>query len=193
MSGSAAGPTWPPSTWPARSCCWRRSRSRPGSPWPRWRGRGGTTRSPPGWAGSRPPHRSPSTPASGNARSAPPSGLTDAPGAVPLLARGGRIPVGGTIRAIGHRWHPVFTIPAAACARHMVIVGATGSGKTNLMMRLWAGWFTATLAAGAGRERAPAAAGRAGLQGRPGRPPQGRPDPPPALRSGRPPRRDLAR
>jgi hypothetical protein len=83
-------------------------------------------------------------------------GLTDAPGAVPLLARGGRIPIGGTIRAIGHRWHPVFTIPAAACARHMVIVGATGSGKTNLMIRLWAGWFTATLAAArAGRGRRP--------------------------------------
>ena len=61
-------------------------------------------------------------------------GLTAAPGTVPLLARGRRIPVGGTIRAIGHRWHPVFTIPAAACARHMVIVGATGSGKTNLMI-----------------------------------------------------------
>ncbi|HEV3292808.1 MAG TPA: DUF87 domain-containing protein, partial [Streptosporangiaceae bacterium] len=71
-------------------------------------------------------------------------GMTEAPGAVPLLARGGRIPVGGTIRSIGHRWHPVFAIPAAACARHMVIVGATGSGKTNLMIRLWAGWFTAT-------------------------------------------------
>ena len=56
-------------------------------------------------------------------------GLTSAPGAVPLLARGGRIPVGGTIRAIGHRWHPVFTMPATACARHMVIVGATGSGN----------------------------------------------------------------
>ena len=40
-------------------------------------------------------------------------GLTDAPGAVPLLARGGKIPVGGTIRAIGHRWHPVFTLPAS--------------------------------------------------------------------------------
>jgi GTPase SAR1 family protein len=26
-----------------------------------------------------------------------------------------------------------------------VIVGATGSGKTNLMIRLWAGWFTAAL------------------------------------------------
>jgi hypothetical protein len=73
-------------------------------------------------------------------------GLTEAPGAVPLLARGGRIPVGGTIRAIGHRWHPVFTLPYTACARHTVIVGATGSGKTNLMMRLWAGWFTAALA-----------------------------------------------
>ena len=74
-------------------------------------------------------------------------GLTRAPGAVPLLTRGNRIPVGGTIRAIGHPWHPVFTLGAGACARHMVIVGSTGSGKTNLMIRLWAGWFTATLAA----------------------------------------------
>ena len=105
-------------------------------------------------------------------------GLTDAPGAVPLLARGGRIPVGGTIRAIGHRWDPVFTLPAAALARHMVIVGATGSGKTNLMIRLWAGWFTATAPGRAGRAGEPAAAGGAGLQGRPGRPQQGRPDPP---------------
>jgi hypothetical protein len=71
--------------------------------------------------------------------------LTEAPGAVPLLAKDGTIPVGGTIRAIGHHWDPVFTLPASACARHMVIVGATGSGKTNLMIRLWAGWFTATL------------------------------------------------
>ena len=30
-----------------------------------------------------------------------------------------------------------------------MIVGATGSGKTNLMIRLWAGWFTATLKAAA--------------------------------------------
>jgi hypothetical protein len=71
--------------------------------------------------------------------------LTKAPGAVPLLARGGKIPVGATIRTVGHHWDPVFSLPAEACARHMVIVGATGSGKTNLMIRLWAGWFTATL------------------------------------------------
>ena len=83
-------------------------------------------------------------------------GRTAAPGSVPLLAKGGQIPVGGTIRTVGHRWHPVFTVPPAACARHMVIVGATGSGKTNLMMRLWAGWFTAALAAArAGRGRRP--------------------------------------
>ena len=75
------------------------------------------------------------------------AGLTKAPGAVPLLARGGQIPVGGTIRAIGHKWRPVLAVPASSCARHMVIVGATGSGKTNLMIRLWAGWFTATLQA----------------------------------------------
>jgi len=82
--------------------------------------------------------------------------LNEAPGAVPLLARGGRIPVGGTIRAIERRWDPVFALPAAALTRHMVIVGATGSGKTNLMIRLQAGWFAATLdAARAGRGNRP--------------------------------------
>ena len=38
----------------------------------------------------------------------------------------------------------------------MVVVGATGSGKTNLMIRQWAGWFTAALqAARAGRGNRP--------------------------------------
>jgi hypothetical protein len=83
-------------------------------------------------------------------------GLTAAPGSVPLLGRGGAIPVGGTIRAIGHRWQRIFSIPSSACARHMVVVGSTGSGKTNLMIRLWAGWFTATLhAARMGRGHRP--------------------------------------
>ena len=40
--------------------------------WPGWRGRGGSTRSPPGWAGSRRRPRSGSMPASGAGRSAPP-------------------------------------------------------------------------------------------------------------------------
>ncbi|MGH3224905.1 MAG: hypothetical protein ACRDPY_40540, partial [Streptosporangiaceae bacterium] len=68
-------------------------------------------------------------------------GRIAAPGAAPLLARGGRIPVGGTIRAVGCKWRPVFTLPYGACGRHMVIIGSTGSGKTNLMIRLWAGWY----------------------------------------------------
>jgi hypothetical protein len=73
------------------------------------------------------------------------AGRTAAPGLVPLLTRKATIPIGGTIRAIGCRWQPVFALPATACTRHMVIIGATGSGKTNLMIRLWAGWFTAAL------------------------------------------------
>jgi hypothetical protein len=84
------------------------------------------------------------------------AGRAAAPGSVPLLTRRAAIPIGGTIRAIGCRWQPVFTIPATACARHMVIIGATGSGKTNLMIRLWAGWFTAALDAHyTGREDRP--------------------------------------
>jgi hypothetical protein len=72
-------------------------------------------------------------------------GRTAAPGSVPLLTRRSRIPIGGTIRAVLCRPAPVFSVPAQACARHMAIVGATGTGKTNLMIRLWAGWFTGAL------------------------------------------------
>jgi len=66
-----------------------------------------------------------------------------APGTVPLTDRRGRIVIGATIRAIGHPWRPVLAIPAAAMARHQVIIGSSGSGKTNLMIRTWAGWYTA--------------------------------------------------
>jgi hypothetical protein len=92
--------------------------------------------------------------------------VNKAPGAVPLLARVTLIPVGGTIRTIGHRWRSVFNVPSAACARHMVIVGATGSGKTNLMMRLQTGWFTATRRAAPGG-RGPSRATQAGRGPRP--------------------------
>ena len=119
-------------------------------------------------------------------------GLTAAPGAVPLLGRGGRIPVGGTIRSIGHRWQPVFTIPATACARHMVIVGATGSREDQLDDPPVGGLVHRHPRPGAGREGPAPAAGRAGLQGRPGRPGQSRPHPASAVRGRRPPGRDLA-
>jgi hypothetical protein len=74
-------------------------------------------------------------------------GRAAAPGTVPLLTGRGLVAVGATIRAIGHRWRPVLAVPARSFSRHSVIIGSSGSGKTNLMMRLWAGWYAATLAA----------------------------------------------
>ncbi len=66
-----------------------------------------------------------------------------APGTVPLTDRRGRVVMGATIRAVGHRWHPAATVPHTAMGRHQVVIGASGSGKTNLMMRTWAGWYAA--------------------------------------------------
>ena len=140
--------------------------------------------------GLRPGHlRHPPVETAGHA---PPPAAPPRPGYVPLLTRKGTIPVGGTIRAVGCPWQPVFTLPAAACNRHMVIVGATGSGKTNLMIRLWAGWFTAALDAYfAGKGNRPLLIVLDCKGGQDARQ-QSRPDPPPALRSRRPPRGHLA-
>jgi hypothetical protein len=74
-------------------------------------------------------------------------GRLAAPGPFPLVTARGTVPAGSVIRAVGRSWTPVLEIPAAAFARHMVIVGASGTGKTNLMIRLWAGWLAAALAA----------------------------------------------
>ena len=70
-----------------------------------------------------------------------------APGTVPLTDGHGGIVMGATIRAVGHRWHPVLTVPYGAMGRHQVVLGASGSGKTNLMMRSWAGWYAAARSA----------------------------------------------
>jgi hypothetical protein len=55
--------------------------------------------------------------------------------------------MGAVIRAVGHRWRPVCAVPYQAMGRHQVLIGSSGCGKTNLMMRTWAGWYTAALAA----------------------------------------------
>ena len=72
-------------------------------------------------------------------------------------------------------------MPHQAMARHQVIIGSCGSGKTSLMIRTWAGWYTAARHA-AERRRAPPAAGGHGLQGRTRRPRQGHPHRRPAPR-----------
>ena len=79
-------------------------------------------------------------------------GRAAAPGTVPLLARGGQVVIGPVIRAIRHKWRPILTVPYRSFARHSVIVGSSGSGKTNLMMRLWAGWYAAAHTAHQRRE-----------------------------------------
>jgi hypothetical protein len=76
-------------------------------------------------------------------------GRLAAPGPFPLVTSRGTVPAGAVIRAVGRPFTPVLEIPAAAFSRHMVIVGASGTGKTNLMIRLWAGWLAAALAAAA--------------------------------------------
>jgi hypothetical protein len=70
-----------------------------------------------------------------------------APGSVPLVDRRGRVVMGATIRAVGHRWRPALAVPYRAMGRHQVVIGASGSGKTNLMIRTWAGWYAAARAA----------------------------------------------
>ena len=74
-------------------------------------------------------------------------GRAAAPGTVPLLGRGGKVVIGPVIRAIRHPWRPILAVPYRSFARHAVIIGSSGSGKTSLMMRLWAGWYAAASAA----------------------------------------------
>jgi hypothetical protein len=70
-----------------------------------------------------------------------------APGTVPLADRHGRVVIGAVIRAVGHRWQSTLAIPYTAFGRHQVVIGSSGSGKTNLMIRTWAGWYAAALPA----------------------------------------------
>jgi hypothetical protein len=75
-----------------------------------------------------------------------------APGSVPLISRGGVV-AGAVIRAIGHPQRPVAVLPYARLRSHQVVIGTTGTGKTTLLLRLWAGFMTAALgryAAGSG-------------------------------------------
>jgi hypothetical protein len=74
-------------------------------------------------------------------------GRVTAPGTFPLATRSGQVVMGATIRAVGHRWRPVCAMPYQAMGRHQVVIGSSGCGKTNLMMRTWAGWYAAALAA----------------------------------------------
>jgi hypothetical protein len=64
-----------------------------------------------------------------------------APGAVPLLSAGGAVVAGAVIRAVGHPAGPLAVIPYQRLRSHQVVIGTTGTGKTTLLLRLWAGFL----------------------------------------------------
>ena len=77
-----------------------------------------------------------------------------APGSVPLLSRNGAVVAGAVIRAVGHPAPDIAMIPYQRLRSHQVIIGTTGTGKTTLLLRLWAGFLARGLqlhAAGAGQ------------------------------------------
>ena len=130
---------------PGSSCCWPRSSSRPGCCWPQDCGRGGTTPSAPAWAAGWRRRRSALTASSGAARSAPPRAGSPPRAWCRCWPGAGRSRSAGPSARSGTAGGRSSRSPYSACARHMVIVGSTGSGKTNLMIRLWAGRYTAAL------------------------------------------------
>jgi hypothetical protein len=79
-----------------------------------------------------------------------------APGAVPLTRRNGDVVIGGTIRTVRHPARAIAALPYARLRSHQVVIGTTGTGKTTLLLRLWAGFMaTALTRQAAGAERHP--------------------------------------
>jgi hypothetical protein len=77
-----------------------------------------------------------------------------APSSVPLLSRRGAIVAGAVIRSAGHPSADLAMIPYQRLRSHQVVIGTTGTGKTTLLLRLWAGFLARGLqlhAAGTGR------------------------------------------
>jgi len=80
--------------------------------------------------------------------------LLAAPGALPLISARGDVVAGAAIRSVRHRGVRSAAIPYERLRSHQVVIGSTGTGKTTLLLRLWAGFMAAGLrryAAGAGR------------------------------------------
>ena len=66
-------------------------------------------------------------------------------GPVPLLMANGDVVTGGVIRAVGHSDHALARLPASRLRAHQIVLGGTGTGKTTLLLRLWAGFMATGL------------------------------------------------
>jgi hypothetical protein len=67
------------------------------------------------------------------------------PGAVPLTTRTGDVVAGSVIRAVGHPAAELARLPYAALRSHQVVIGGTGTGKTTLLLRLWAAFMATAM------------------------------------------------
>ena len=61
---------------------------------------------------------------------------------MPLLLRDGSVVAGATIRTVRHPARPLAVLPYPRLRSHQVVLGTTGTGKTTLLLRLWAGFMT---------------------------------------------------
>jgi hypothetical protein len=81
---------------------------------------------------------------------------TAAPGSVPLTGPGDQVVVGATIRTVQHPARVRAAISYPSLRSHQVVIGTTGTGKTTLLLRLWAGFIaTAWRRYSSGRGRRP--------------------------------------
>jgi hypothetical protein len=71
--------------------------------------------------------------------------LLAAPGALPLLSPNGAVVAGSAIRSVEHRPVRTAAIPYDRLRSHQIVIGSTGTGKTTLLLRLWAGFMAAGL------------------------------------------------
>ncbi len=68
-----------------------------------------------------------------------------APGSIPLTRRSDSVLVGAVIRAVGQPARRIASIPYARMRSHQLVLGTSGTGKTTLLLRLWAGFMATAL------------------------------------------------